>query len=599
MAGTSPNVSRSNFDATKQYQTLLHQQGVVITDESLNTDRLSSLYARWAQNKAVVGVGRLPPVQIAPQQSVLGSANNFRFPRGDVMDSRGRYLKLYDGALARYEYKHSTVEDNYIVKGKCTAFDNGLKTMTNTSWSAIAALVFAGCKLRMTSGVNTGVEYTISTAVGSTFTFSGGPDLSAIVVGDEYVVLPPDLTTPGGNRTDDVVLLTWVEYLDEEEDADITDPTTQQNCYQAAQLRWCVRVDEGQLGIFSDSGDWLTGVSVMYIGTLDRTAVAAITSFGDSVAPEDVYYSLRGISDLGASPVFPALTDVGARLSSLEVAAVFPLNGAIARVGTLDDFVYLPYKIENSTYVHSLKLRLAATAFPVVHYTEMPSHDHGGATGNDMVNHKHGIDTAGNATITDPGDHSHGAAGSHFHVVKGPGGVLDLGIEADGDGSYTLGIELSAVDVAPNPLSYPYTSNESDHTHANAGAHVHTLGGTTEDQDLTHDHAITAQGVNPGEVPSTTQLGMVDTMRVWLDGVEVTAEFIAWLTGNGFPAATKLGNAGYAGDNAAIAQSGGVEFDLLNFGSAMLFKATGSHVLYMKAGTDHTGCQLTGFLKVN
>lgn len=96
--------------------------------------------------------------------------------------------------------------------------------------------------------------------------------------------------------------------------------------------------------------------------------------------------------------------------------------------------------------------------------TEMPSHNHGGATGTQSANHTHSGTTASD--------------GDHTHVQRLNGKDWDHGDNAGGD--YASGTPFSS------------TARNANISTSSAGDHTHTF--TTGSNSTSHTHAITAQG---------------------------------------------------------------------------------------------------------
>lgn len=106
---------------------------------------------------------------------------------------------------------------------------------------------------------------------------------------------------------------------------------------------------------------------------------------------------------------------------------------------------------------------------------QIPSHNHGGATGSDGV-HNHTV------TINSGGSHDHGGAtsssGAHSH---------DITIGSDGGPASRVGRATT-----PN-LDTAATSTDGAHTHtiSSDGSHTHT---NTVSNAAAHDHTISSQG---------------------------------------------------------------------------------------------------------
>lgn len=260
MPGNAPNASRDSFVFANMYDKVALQQGVPIPDSDWNEMndilRMATIligkYAFGDFRGIDGGFGNV----LAGSVGAAGgpASNNFSIDAG---------LAMVDGVLIptdlseppaaiNYEETPGTAADNYIVKGIVTAVNGGAGTITDDTklFAALHNLLAGGgqatgCRVRMTSGAESGNDFEITAFTPTTLTLNGG--IGGILATDTYEILPPALTTPGaGARTDGVYLQVWWEDFAGEEDTvtPIIHPGLGIETAHRAQRRWCVRVTE-------------------------------------------------------------------------------------------------------------------------------------------------------------------------------------------------------------------------------------------------------------------------------------------------------------------------------------------------------------------
>jgi hypothetical protein len=136
--------------------------------------------------------------------------------------------------------------------------------------------------------------------------------------------------------------------------------------------------------------------------------------------------------------------------------------------------------------------------------SDLPSHTHSvsvsGTTGNTSVDHTHTLSGSTNS------------AGAHTHFTDNPGNFITGGVTAEtGDTSGVFvdptgvfsveGGNNKAVKSAgtfPGIRNIRFSILAGSHTHTtnSAGAHIHSLSGTTSVQDQTHTHTFSATGTS-------------------------------------------------------------------------------------------------------
>lgn len=273
MAGNVPNISRDSFDYSKLYDKLVIQQGVPIPDSDWNELNDVLRFSRMLLGYQTLGNLRLPasPAGTAPGYQIgeaSAPSNNFEITAGWALAEGVLVPTVLAEPPTAHDYEDDT---NVICEGTVTSFSDPTLTDTDKYWESFHDLV--GCRVKMTSGVESGNSFTIATnPTATTITVGGSPSISA---GDTYIIKPPALTTPGGARTDEVYLAVWWEDINENEDTNIEHPGLGIETCHRSQRRWCVRVAEGASTPATPAA-YGFGVRYVKLAELARTATANI-----------------------------------------------------------------------------------------------------------------------------------------------------------------------------------------------------------------------------------------------------------------------------------------------------------------------------------
>lgn len=304
MPGNVPNISGDNFNALRNYMKVSLQQGVPILDSDWNELQDIIRMALIKQNIATLGNCRLAPGSSGNSPGFVlsadGSDNNFQISAG---------LACVEGVIV--PSKHDEVEptsdiwydseDNYLMDGTVTAIGSGTITDENTVYELFMDLV--GCRLYMTSGVESGNSFPITSRDdATTLGFSGG--IGSIASGDTYKILPPVLTTPSASRTDVVYIQAWFDDINAEEDTDLLNAALGLEPSHRSKIRSVVRVAEGGSTPTTPS-PYSFGVRYMEIGTIERVASAAIQSYYMETGNNSAYKA--GLSGDDTSSDYPQL----------------------------------------------------------------------------------------------------------------------------------------------------------------------------------------------------------------------------------------------------------------------------------------------------
>lgn len=274
MAGNVPNVSRDSFDWSKFYDSVVLQQGVPIPDSD------------WNEANDVLQISRMMLARIAVGNTTFSdSGASTGYTMAEAVSPANNFLielgwATVDGVLvpttaasppADHDYEDDT---NLICEGTLDAAASLILTDSDKYWESFHDLV--GCRVKMTSGTESGNEFPItSNPSATTIGCSGG--IGAIAPGDTYIIKPPVLTTPGGARTDEAYLMAWFEDINENEDTNIVHPGLGVETSHRRQRRWCVRVAEGG-ATPSTPSVYSFGVRYLKLAEFARTAVANITT---------------------------------------------------------------------------------------------------------------------------------------------------------------------------------------------------------------------------------------------------------------------------------------------------------------------------------
>ena len=329
---STPDVTRTIFDASKRYlggklqgnapNTLLH-------DWDLNENIDEQVWFLLKSLSAVCGNSfRLwseAGKSLQPTQSDVAGAN-IKFTAGNALVG-GRPV-IVDAA---FNYNDESV--NFITRGRLATITEIVAgsaykfTDSEKVWSSDYSLV--GCRLKMLEGALSGSYFTITTLAGQQVAISG--DLSTAAVDDEYIILPPAITTTGA--VEDLFLVTWFEDISEIEDelyssggvAVITDPNSAQTPSHRRQLRWCIHLDwQGSSGT-----DVLSDHIALKIAEIDLTANSTVVNA--DIADEDYAYTLdksRAASDV----LTGAVSDNSGLITTLtsKTSALFNQDFAVA-----------------------------------------------------------------------------------------------------------------------------------------------------------------------------------------------------------------------------------------------------------------------------
>lgn len=248
MANT-PNISRDSFNFGKWYTQVVLQQGVPIVDSDWNELGDLQLIEKILRGAYLFGDMFLPAdvddLDGATNpgykvQQATSTTNNFKISGGWVLCKGLLVPTTAAEPPADHDYDDDT---NRMGEGAITSVDGGLTRISDTeqNWQTFHDLV--GCRIKMTSGVESGNSFTVVSRINATTLQLSS--VGSIAATDTYIIKPPALTTPSGSdRDDEVYLMVWIEDISEVEDSNLTHPGTGICSAHRKQVRWCVRVEE-------------------------------------------------------------------------------------------------------------------------------------------------------------------------------------------------------------------------------------------------------------------------------------------------------------------------------------------------------------------
>lgn len=240
----TPNVSRNSLDYSKFYETLVLQQGVPWLDSDFNeqVDLLS--LRRMMETRAKIGSALFSaspgagrgfevtgiPATIANADISAGYASVY----GTIVPSTPNQLPL------AFEYES---DDNYMTDGFASSVAAGTDIVSDDKkYEGWMSLV--GCRVKMTSGGESGNEFPITSVPNeTTLRCSGG--IGTVAATDTFIIKPPALpASVGATTTKEFQLWVFWEWINENQDPNIVNPGVAIETCERRILRWCVRAED-------------------------------------------------------------------------------------------------------------------------------------------------------------------------------------------------------------------------------------------------------------------------------------------------------------------------------------------------------------------
>jgi hypothetical protein len=285
----TPNVSRDSFDYSKFYETTVLQQGVPVLDSDWNEEadlqamrHMLDLYSRLGNvllPAVPTGLTRGFEVQGIPATTANALITaGFASVYGAIVGTTRTQVPLD----VNYED-----DENYLTNGTVSSTSGG-DTLIDDDKKFEAWLELVGCRVKMTSGASTGVEFEITDVPNETsLECSGG--IASAAGGDTYIVKPPVLPASVGVQTDlEFQLWVWWEWVNENEDPNIVNPGVLIETCERRVRRWCIRASSTPYVGTPDL--WTYSVRVLPIASVtinpgDTTLVPVLDS-GIFIFPE-------------------------------------------------------------------------------------------------------------------------------------------------------------------------------------------------------------------------------------------------------------------------------------------------------------------------
>lgn len=301
MSGGVPNVTRTIFDEAKRYFGRRYQQGKELFDWDVNEDWDELLWWQTVIYRELLGAESAGVRQAAKTALHMFEAaaptNNVEFAHGLAL-VKGR--PVYTGAYGtNFSYDEAGLTPtNYIVKGTTSSITVNTPTSNYdvidleknfvTNHGLDGSTLGFPARIRFTTGLLANQTFDITGKVGTTG-INVKDDLSSLVAGDKYVVLPPALTTPLAAQTDTMDIVVFLDDVSEVEDSDLLDATlTTIAPSQRRELRWMIYSDWPG----TDDADITTGFLSSEIGTIVRA------TSDSSVSAADITNTLKNILPL-------------------------------------------------------------------------------------------------------------------------------------------------------------------------------------------------------------------------------------------------------------------------------------------------------------
>lgn len=348
MSGASANTSLDSFDFSKYYDGCTLQQGVPVLDSDWNEQNDIRRIHEIVNNIATIGSTKIylsGDHNGFDVHSASSPTNNFQIFGGWAM-VQGVLVPTTNGTPpASIDYV-----DQIMFTGTVTAIGGPGIFFTDTDKAWASSHVLTGCRVKMTSGAESGNYFTVTSLTGSTqlnFASIGG-----ILANDTYEIYPPALTTPSGSaRTDKVYLQVWFDDINDNEDANIVNPGVGIETCHRTKRSWCVRVSEGGVTPSNSYSDiYGFGPRYLELATLSRDDGDATISASDisnvagtknlsALTASDIIYDTTSLAFLGyttSTTVQGAVDYIASDLASTSASKGIALIGNRAISGTVD-----------------------------------------------------------------------------------------------------------------------------------------------------------------------------------------------------------------------------------------------------------------------
>lgn len=391
-------ITRRIFDESKQYFGRKYHSLKELFDWDVNEDWDEILFKDVETNKLfrgefcflrddVIG-GNGKSFYCSPL--VSPSTTNFTIRHGfAVVSGREVSSTLFDSLGSTFEF---TSTNNYIVSGKVSsiaAITPSVQYTFNDSSQLFEDIssIFEDAggnpfRIRMTSGAASGSTFTVDGLLSDTSLRVDG-NLSGVVAGDTYKLLPPALTVPVSSQTDHIYLCEYRHTVDERLDADLEDPTLNVVPSARVQSRWFIAPN----WVDGTSINPLEGTVCYKIATITRSSGETINSTTLVNEELDYFYASQIVAEKldSHADVLTAMDSFPAAYTPVIVEANYGDTGVVVYDGvykkqTLDETVnsaestfpldsaergWRAYSVNTSTGVYTEHARAAASNTPL------------------------------------------------------------------------------------------------------------------------------------------------------------------------------------------------------------------------------------------
>jgi hypothetical protein len=226
------------------YETLVLQQGVPWLDSDFNeqVDLLS--LRRMTENRARYGSCLMPATPGGDRgfetTSIAATISNANISAGYASVYGTIVPSTPDQVPSSFQYES---DDNYMTNGTVSSVSGG-DTITSDDKKFEGWMSLVGCRIKMTSGPESGNEFEITSVPNETsLTCSGG--IGAVAATNTYIIKPPALPASVGSSTFKEFQL-WVfwEWVNSNQDPNIVNPGVAMETSERRVLRWCVRAED-------------------------------------------------------------------------------------------------------------------------------------------------------------------------------------------------------------------------------------------------------------------------------------------------------------------------------------------------------------------
>lgn len=351
-----PDISKNAFSSTKGFFGMTYQQNKPWFDFDINSFSDETAYTvLMGMNGFLTGIASPSSgATVIDRNGNIGftieeassTTNNFDITAGFAYIA-GRTLR------AENDFSYTDANTNYVVYGQVTGIteviSGSVYIVQDSEKLFNAGYQVDKCRIKFLSGDEAGNIFSIHSLQGYDLRVLG--DLSNVTSEDTYVILPPALSTPTSNGTeDDVYLVCWWEDISPMENRVLENPTTldaynvvvnaglddplwaSEHPSHRTQLRWCIYVNYDETSY--STNPYSTGIDVSHmwikLGTITRNSgVSAVTTATITNSAEKMYSLMRVYDTLDA--MITSITTGTLNATTLNVSGTSTLYNLITQ----------------------------------------------------------------------------------------------------------------------------------------------------------------------------------------------------------------------------------------------------------------------------